>query len=123
MLNFSKFAVLVALLLGTALTVPSIANPAKTQAIDPQIEQAVKTYHVRPDYKGPNLLKVRRVVVAGPYALASWSLGEGGGQSALAKRSGQWRVLQMGGGALGMSDLVRSGIPTNYAKALLRSSQ
>ena len=93
------------------------ANAAPNASINPQIEKAVRSYHLLPGYTSK--LKVTRVLVSGPYALASWLEGDGGGQAVLKKSGSTWKVLTRGGGQIDAATMVSVGVPKSYADALV----
>ena len=63
---------------------------------------------------------VKRTSVEGNYALATWTWGEAGGQSILAKKQGRWQVLSSGGGAVDVTTLKEVGIPEQTARILMQ---
>jgi len=70
---------------------------------------------------------LRRLVHDGDYAATEWSATEGGGgESVLVHRHGRWCMVTSGGGALGVDEFVRAGVPRSVAQRLyakLRYSQ
>ena len=70
--------------------------------------------------KTPEQPIVKRTSVAGNYALATWTWGEAGGQSILAKKQGRWQVLSSGGGAVDVATLKEVGIPEQTARILMQ---
>ena len=103
-------------LLLSFLGAPSYAVP-KTP-VDPQIQRAVKFHDVLPGWTGPNYLQVYKVLVSGPYALAYWVDGPGGGQAILKKSAAGWKVLKSAGGKMDLAALRQYGVPLANAKAL-----
>ncbi len=66
-------------------------------------------------------VKVDKVAVVSPYALAIVLIGEhGGGMSALMKKQGVWQVIGGGGGAIDEKYLVELGVPSKIANQLMR---
>jgi hypothetical protein len=53
---------------------------------------------------------VSSVVISGKYAMVQW-YGAGGGQQLLQKQAGRWQRLIGGGGALGVTEMRKYGIP------------
>lgn len=63
---------------------------------------------------------VSQMAVVGSYALTTWSLGQGGGQAVLQKKSnGTWSVLGIGGGQMDSNILAAFGVPGATATSLL----
>jgi hypothetical protein len=62
---------------------------------------------VRKLLKGP---LIPTVIVSGNWAVGRW-YGAGGGESLWRKRDGRWSLAQGGGGALGVFDMRRFGVP------------
>jgi hypothetical protein len=60
------------------------------------------------------------VHVVRDYAIANW-WGIGGGQALFRKVGSAWTVVTAGGGALGMSDLRRYGVPGDVASEILHA--
>ncbi len=59
------------------------------------------------------------VHVLGNYALIDWYGGEASGYAAFKRVSGeQWKVIDFGGGATDVSDLVQHGVPSSVASRL-----
>ena len=112
--NNMRSTLLPLVLLLSLLGAPSSAAPKAS--MNPQIEQAVRSYHLLPGYTSK--LKVTRVLVSGPYALASWLEGDGGGQAVLKKSGSTWKVLTLGGGQINSAIMVSVGVPKAYADAL-----
>ncbi len=50
------------------------------------------------------------VLVAGSWAMGGW-YGAGGGESLFQKRDGRWQLVISGGGAMGVDDVRRYGVP------------
>lgn len=53
---------------------------------------------------------VPAVVVSGDWAMGDW-YGAGGGQTLWRKHEGRWRLAQGGGGALGVDEMRKHGVP------------
>ena len=53
---------------------------------------------------------VPSVIVSDGWAVAEW-YGAGGGMSLWSKHNGEWRLVQGGGGAMGVSEMRRYGVP------------
>jgi glucokinase len=106
------------MLLGTSALSAQAIPPSHhaSPAVDPAIAQAVRAHYRQ--LGGDPSFSVRRVVVAGPYALVSWNWADGAGQAALSKKHGQWVVLTAGGGQINEAVLTDYGVPAQYAKAL-----
>ena len=114
------------ILLPLVLLLPFLGAPsyaAPKAPVDPQIQRAVRDYDVLPSYKGPNYLRVYKVLVSGPYALAYWVDGPGGGQAILKKSANGWKVLKSAGGKMDLSALLKYGVPASYAKSLDAKNQ
>lgn len=66
-------------------------------------------------------IKVDKIAIISPYALAIVLIGEhGGGMSALMKKQGVWQVIGGGGGAVDERNLVELGVPRQTARALMQ---
>jgi hypothetical protein len=50
------------------------------------------------------------VSVSGSWAMGEW-YGGGGGESLYQKHNGRWRLVESGGGAMGVSDMRKYGVP------------
>lgn len=106
----------IALVISIFFAVPVFAQ---TTDVD-QIKKVVVNDGVRPGYvlpKGHETI-VRQVIIAQPYALVSWLLGEGGGQTILKKQDGHWTVLANSGGSFGLDGLVHYGVPQATASRI-----
>jgi hypothetical protein len=62
---------------------------------------------------------ILQVTIVSGFALAAWA-GNGGGMDVLAERSGTWRDLAGGGGAVNAADLEKLEIPAATAKRLIQ---
>lgn len=62
---------------------------------------------VRSLMRGP---LVPNVIVSGDWAMGGW-YGGGGGESLYHRRDGRWRLVSGGGGAMGVSEMRRYGVP------------
>jgi hypothetical protein len=105
------------LLLALVVLTPGIgaALTADQQQVIQVTESAVHSRVPNTTYT-PN---VTEIAIVGSYALTTWTLGEGGGQAALQKKSsGSWVVLGMGGGQMDASTLVSFGVPSATATSL-----
>lgn len=68
---------------------------------------------LRPLVDGP---LVPYVIVSNGWAIAQW-YGAGGGMSLWQKRAGRWLLVEGGGGAMGVSEMRRYGVPeTDWCK-------
>jgi hypothetical protein len=66
-------------------------------------------------------VKVKRIAIVEPYAVAIVLVGEeGGGMSALMKKQGVWRVIGGGGGAFDDKYLAEIGVPPETARKLMQ---
>lgn len=66
-------------------------------------------------------IKVDKIAIISPYALAIVLVGEhGGGMSALMKKQGVWQVIGGGGGAVDERNLVELGVPNQTARTLMQ---
>jgi hypothetical protein len=62
---------------------------------------------------------ISQVSVVGTYALATWTMGPGGGVKVLSKSTGIWQVIGGGGGGWSAQDLTTLyGVPSTTASAL-----
>lgn len=89
---------------------PTAHTIAQTSTQD-QIAAVVRQHLTRNG--GTAQPNVRRVRVAGDFALATWTRGEAGGQALLRRDQSGWRVLQSGGGAMDVGTLRGLGVPTD----------
>ncbi|WP_199296191.1 hypothetical protein [Trichocoleus sp. FACHB-591] len=111
-------------LAGTAPTLP-LAPPVAAQGVQviaqsPQseIQETVIEYLRRPGLPDPT---VKRIMVQGQYALASWLMGEGGGLVAVVNQDGVWQVRQVGGGMPSAEAISqRAQIPLQVSRSLLK---
>ena len=71
---------------------------------------------VRSLYREPFTVPFVRVV--GDYALLEWTL-PGGGEAAVIRRAGRWRIVASGGGAMNAATLHSYGVPLREACALI----
>ena len=117
--NMNKLIASIALF--AALSSSFVALAAPKVPINSSIEKAVRSYHLQPGYQSQ--MHVRRVLVAGPYALASWTEGDGGGQAVLKKIGNGWKVLTLGGGHIDAAVMIQYGVPKQYANALDASNK
>lgn len=69
-------------------------------------------------YKGSSR-SLKELKVADPWAMASWSAGDGGGMDLYQKIDGKWQYMIGGGGAIGASELNKYGVPQGLWKKLL----
>jgi hypothetical protein len=65
---------------------------------------------------------VTRLVVANPYAMYTWVMGDRTGQTILKQdRFGQWQIIQGSTGAFDVRTMVTLGIPRNTAEHLFKA--
>ena len=104
-------------------TMPTQAKQSNEPRLDPAVAKATVAKLLAGVDKTPEQPVVRRTVVAGKYALATWRWGEAGGQALLVKQQGRWQVISEGGGALDLATLQQNGVPANIARTLLQREQ
>ena len=80
-------------------------RPCRTEPRDSGSPTAVEA--VRRVMRGPF---VPYVIVSGDWALGEWYVA-GGGESLYQKRSATWRLVESGGGAIGVENVRRNGVP------------
>ena len=95
-------------------------TPKKKVKIDSAVAKATIAQLLSKVDKTPDQPIVRRTSIEGNYAVATWTWGEAGGQSILAKKQGRWQVLSAGGGAVDVTTLKEVGIPEKIARALMQ---
>jgi len=103
---------------------PSIVAQAlpNEQEISPEITaitEATLTHLQQGNSNLPQSPTVRRTVIEGDYALATWSWGEAGGQTVLSFADETWTVLTGGGGAIDVTGLEAVGVPAAIAEQLI----
>jgi hypothetical protein len=91
----------------------------KAHRLDKNAEDALMRRMPKPKDDRPCNETVRRmmrgplvpyVVVSGTWAMGEW-YGGGGGDSLFEKRDGRWRLVEDGGGAMGVDYMRRYGVP------------
>jgi hypothetical protein len=95
------------------------ANEVQTNQSDSEIIQTVKNYGLQPGQTSD--VQVTRIISSGEYALVELRIGDGGGQSALIKKNGQWTVVGAGGGAMDQRNLVEYGFPPDIAQKMIQT--
>jgi len=62
---------------------------------------------------------VRRTdITSDGYTYESWTTRDEGGQSVIARRGSRYCLIAMGGGVMGIDDIVAAGVPRAIAKRL-----
>lgn len=103
------------------LNLPMLAQTSST--IDSTVARATLNHLLQNAQNPRQQPEVYRTIVEGNYALATWSWGESGGQTVLAKKNRQWTVLTSGGGAVDVATLQEAGVPANVAQRLIERDQ
>jgi hypothetical protein len=110
-------------LAGTVATIPLAPSVSAqgvqliAQSAQVEIKQAVIRQLQRPGLPSPT---VKKIIVQGQYALASWLQGEGGGIVAVVNQGGAWQVRNIGGGMPSAEDVSqRAQIPLEVSRSLL----
>ncbi|MEL7358229.1 MAG: hypothetical protein AAFN40_16900 [Cyanobacteria bacterium J06560_6] len=107
---------------------PSVVAQAlpNEQEISPEetaVTEATVTHLQQGSGNSPQPPTVRRTVIEGDYALATWIWGEAGGQTVLSRTDETWTVLTGGGGAIDVAGLEAVGVPTAIAEQLIESDR
>ncbi len=101
------------------LVAPAMAKPIVTP-IDPEVAKATREGLLGNQRKVKTQPQIRRTIVEGKYAIATWQWGEAGGQSVLMRQGKRWKVLTSGGGAVDLATLKQQGIPKQAAEQLMQ---
>ncbi len=96
------------------------AAPKKKMAIDAAVAKATIAQLLSKIDKTPEQPTIKRTSVEGNYAIATWTWGEAGGQTILARKQGRWQVLIAGGGAVDFTTLKEKGVPEKIARILMQ---
>jgi hypothetical protein len=99
---------------------PGVKDASKHQAVDPAIAKAAITRLLLKVDTPSEQPTVYRTTIEGNYAIATWTWGEAGGQTILAKKQGRWQVLGSGGGAVNVATLKTMGVPDKTARVLMQ---
>ncbi|MEL6777775.1 MAG: hypothetical protein AAFO06_11005 [Cyanobacteria bacterium J06597_16] len=113
---------------GNAHSVP--ATPfilaQSTLEISPEAEavnQVTIEYLLQERENLPQSPSISRTVIEENYALATWTWGDAGGQTALSLTDESWTVLTGGGGAIDVSSLEAVGVPSAIAEKLVEGDR
>jgi hypothetical protein len=102
---------------------PEIPPRSPQSKIHPEVAKATLAQLLQGVNHTPDPPAIRRTVVKGNYALATWQWGPAGGQSVLIQKRGQWQVVNSGGGLLDLPGLQASGVPLPMARVLMQREQ